>query len=151
MEHKICFPEDKSAFTALHDRLQSYYGRDSEWAQDLRTRDAVSTLQARLFAYDLEHRARHKSCTVDIFPEEEAKEWRGDVTDAKRGRAAVAAMGKGDWVGGEKRRGEEEDDRSAGREEEEMDAGEQGERRLRTRIRDSKIESGPFISTESNG
>ncbi|GAB2223618.1 hypothetical protein Droror1_Dr00017759, partial [Drosera rotundifolia] len=36
-----------------------------------------------LLAYDLEQRARHESCTVDVLPEEEAKDLRSDVADVE--------------------------------------------------------------------
>ncbi|GAB2248959.1 hypothetical protein Droror1_Dr00012318 [Drosera rotundifolia] len=84
MEHRTCSPKDEAAVTALRDRRRSYCGRDSELAQDLRTRDIVSTLRDRLLAYDLKHRARRKSFTVDVLPEEEAKDLRSDVADAER-------------------------------------------------------------------
>ncbi|GAB2209318.1 hypothetical protein Droror1_Dr00026528 [Drosera rotundifolia] len=46
----------EAAITALRERLQNYCGRDSDLAQDIRTRNAVSSLWTRLMAFELERR-----------------------------------------------------------------------------------------------
>ncbi|GAB2232979.1 hypothetical protein Droror1_Dr00002192 [Drosera rotundifolia] len=84
MEHRTCSPTEKAAVTALRDRLQSYCGQGSDLAQDFRTQDAMNALRARLLAFDLEHRARFKSCTADVLPEEETKDLRSDIIDTER-------------------------------------------------------------------
>ncbi|GAB2238996.1 hypothetical protein Droror1_Dr00024909 [Drosera rotundifolia] len=84
MEHKSCSPQVEVAVTALRKRLQNYCGRNSDLAQDLRTQNTISSLRARILAFDLERRMRYESCTADILTEEEAKDFRSDIVDTER-------------------------------------------------------------------
>ncbi|GAB2209783.1 hypothetical protein Droror1_Dr00027008, partial [Drosera rotundifolia] len=84
MEHKSYSPQVEAAITTLCERLQDYCGRDSDLAQDLRTRNAVNCLQVRLMAFDLERRMRYESCTAGVLTEEEANDFGGDMVDTER-------------------------------------------------------------------
>ncbi|GAB2223183.1 hypothetical protein Droror1_Dr00017321, partial [Drosera rotundifolia] len=88
MEHKYYSPQVQAAITALRKRIKGYCGRDSDLAQDLKTRNAMNNLRARLMAYDLERRVRHESFTADILTEEEPKDFRSDMADTEQDKIA---------------------------------------------------------------
>ncbi|GAB2209733.1 hypothetical protein Drorol1_Dr00026956, partial [Drosera rotundifolia] len=84
MEHKSCSPQFEVAIMAFCERLQGYCCEDGDLAEDLKTQNAVSVLQAKQLAFDLECRMRYESCTADVLTEEEAKNFRSDVPDVER-------------------------------------------------------------------
>ncbi|GAB2216004.1 hypothetical protein Droror1_Dr00023771 [Drosera rotundifolia] len=68
MECKSCSPKDEAVVTALWERLQNYYGRDSDFTQDIKVQEVVRALRAKLLAFDMEHRAPHEACVADVLP-----------------------------------------------------------------------------------
>ncbi|GAB2253909.1 hypothetical protein Droror1_Dr00021718 [Drosera rotundifolia] len=84
MEHKSYSPQDQAAITALRKRIQGYCCQNSNLAQDIRTRNAVNDLWARLMAYNLEQRMWHESCTANVLTEEEAEGFSEEAVKSER-------------------------------------------------------------------
>ncbi|GAB2225782.1 hypothetical protein Droror1_Dr00021548, partial [Drosera rotundifolia] len=84
MEHKSYSPQDQAVITALRERIQGYCGQNSDLAQDIRTRNALNDLRARLMAFDLERRMQHESCTADVLKEEEAEGFSDEAVESER-------------------------------------------------------------------
>ncbi|GAB2212435.1 hypothetical protein Droror1_Dr00020401 [Drosera rotundifolia] len=84
MEQKSYFIKDEATVMALCDRLQDYYGRKSDLVRDIRAQKAMHALRAKLFAFDMEHRALHEACAGDVLPVEDAEDLGGNATDVER-------------------------------------------------------------------
>ncbi|GAB2236752.1 hypothetical protein Droror1_Dr00026634 [Drosera rotundifolia] len=76
--------EDQAAITALREWIQGYCGQNSDLAQDIRTRNAVNDLRARLMACDLERRIWHESCTANVLTEQEAMGFSVEAVESER-------------------------------------------------------------------